>query len=155
MENQAARQYPTLIRRALVCGRSDRRRLLARCAVMVDDFQQENPGTGYDDLVAAFGDPESFVAELLSGLESPKVEAAQKRQRLVRLGACMIVVIALAVISVFWYIQYKKSMNLNEYAIVIEYPPQIMTPEEYDALWKNTPEEARAGVWEELPENTP
>ncbi len=155
MERKAAQRYFSQVRRDLVCGREDRRRLLARCMVMIDDFQQENPGEGYDGLVAAFGNPGTFAAEMLSSLESAKVETARKRRRLIRLGAFMTVVFALAVTSVFWYIQYKKSMNLNEYAIIVEHPPQELTPEEYDAIWKSASEEEKAGVWEELPENTP
>lgn len=137
MENKAARQYLTRIKRALVCDKNDRCRLLERCGAMIDDFQQENPGTGYDDLVAAFGDPESFVAELLSGLESPKVEAAQKRRRLVRLGAVAAVIAALILTSVFWYVKFIKTRDLNENVIIVQGPVQPLTEEELREHWEN------------------
>lgn len=84
MENKAAMQYLARVKRALVCGKTDRCRLLERCAAMIDDFQQENPEAGYDGIVAAFGEPDAFVSELLSGLDEAAVQAARKRRRMIR-----------------------------------------------------------------------
>ena len=42
MDNKAAGQYLARVKRALVCGKTDRCRLLERCAAMIGDFQQEN-----------------------------------------------------------------------------------------------------------------
>ncbi len=144
MENQAARRYLARIRRALVCDRNDRRRLLARCAVMVDDFQLENPGAGYEGLVAAFGDPESFVAELLSGLGEPKVETARKRRRFVRLSAFVIIFTVLIATSVFWYVKFVKTRDLNENVIIVKGPIQELTDEEFREIWENAPEEGKS-----------
>ncbi len=84
MDNKAAGQYLARVKRALVCGKTDRCRLLERCAAMIDDFQQENPEAGYDGIVAAFGKPDAFVSELLSGLDEVTVKAARKRRRMIR-----------------------------------------------------------------------
>ena len=77
MDNKAAGQYLARVKRALVCGKTDRCRLLERCAAMIDDFQQENPEVGYDGIVDAFGEPDAFVSELLSGLDEATVKTAQ------------------------------------------------------------------------------
>lgn len=144
MENKAARQYLSRVKRALVCGRDDRCRLLERCSAMIEVFQQENPGAGYEGIVSAFGSPESFVAELLSGLDKPKVEAARKRRRFVRLGIIAAVVITLIVISSFWYVQYQKSKGINEHTIIVSGPPHTISQEEFDAIWESIPEKAQS-----------
>ena len=112
MDNKAAGQYLARVKRALVCGKTDRCRLLERCAAMIGDFQQENPEVGYDGIVDAFGEPDAFVSELLSGL-----------------------------ISVFWYIQYQKSMLVNDFATIVMENPYEITQDEFDNRLENTPEE--------------
>lgn len=143
MENKAAGQYLARVKRALVCGKTDRCRLLERCAAMIDVFQQENPGTGYDGLVAAFGEPDAFVSELLSGLDEATVKTAQKRQRLIRWGAVVIVIAALIALSAFLYIKYQQSTEIGQYFYAIEGIPQQMPPEEVEAIIDQLPEESR------------
>lgn len=135
MESKVARQYLSQVRRILVCDRNDRRRLLARCKAMVDDFQQENPDEGYDALVSAFGDPKSFAAELLSGLEASKVEAAQKRQRLIHLGTLAVVITILVAISCFWCWKYVKARFFNEHITIVQGPVTTLDDEEFRELW--------------------
>lgn len=142
MEPRAARQYLTRVKRALVCGGDDRRRLLARCTVMVDDFLQENPEAGYVGIVAAFGEPGAFAAELLSGLDGPKVETARKRRRLIRRGAVAAVIAVLIALSAFLYIKYRQSMEIGQYFYVIEGAAQVMPPEEVEAIIDQLPEES-------------
>ena len=149
MENKAVRQYLARIRRALACGRDDRRRLLARCAGMIGVFQQENPEAGYDGLVAAFGEPAVFATELLSSLDESAVEAARKRRRFLRLGALALIVAALAATSVFWYIKYQRSIALDESLYVVEGPVVYMTPEEFAWGMEHTPEESHAHLPED------
>ena len=105
MENKAAGQYLARVKRTLVCDKTDRCRLLERCAAMIDVFQQENPGAGYDGLVAAFGEPDAFVSELLSGLDEATVKTAQKRRRLIRWGAVASIFIVLIALLAFMYIK--------------------------------------------------
>lgn len=143
MDNKAAGQYLARVKRALVCGKTDRCRLLERCAAMIDVFQQENPGTGYDGLVAAFGEPDAFVSELLSGLDEATVKTAQKRQRLIRWGAVVIVIAALIALSAFLYIKYQQSTEIGQYFYAIEGIPQQMPPEEVEAIIDQLPEESR------------
>ncbi len=142
MDNKAAGQYLARVKRALVCGKTDRCRLLERCAAMIDDFQQENPEAGYDGIVAAFGKPDAFVSELLSGLDEVTVKAARKRRRLIRWGAAAVIVIVLIITSIFWYLQYRESMNINEHAIIVRHPPQVITQEERKAATADIPEES-------------
>ena len=141
MENKAAGQYLARVKRTLVCDKTDRCRLLERCAAMIGDFQQENPEVGYDGIVAAFGEPDAFVSELLSGLDEATVKAARKRRRLIRWGAAVAIIAVPVVISVFWYIQYQKSMLVNDFATIVMENPYEITQDEFDNRLENTPEE--------------
>ncbi len=144
MENKAAMQYLARVKRALVCGKTDRCRLLERCAAMIDDFQQENPEAGYDGIVAAFGEPDAFVSELLSGLDEVTVKAARKRRRMIRWGAVAALIAALIALSVFLYIKYRQSMEIGQYFYVVRGVPQQMPPDEVEAIIDQLPEESRS-----------
>ena len=144
MENKAAMQYLARVKRALVCGKTDRFRLLERCAAMIDDFQQENPEAGYDGIVAAFGEPDAFVSELLSGLDEVTVKAARKRRRMIRWGAVAALIAALIALSVFLYIKYRQSMEIGQYFYVVRGVPQQMPPDEVEAIIDQLPEESRS-----------
>ena len=144
MENKAAMQYLARVKRALVCGKTDRCRLLERCAAMIDDFQQENPEAGYDGIVAAFGEPDAFVSELLSALDEVTVKAARKRRRMIRWGAVAALIAALIALSVFLYIKYRQSMEIGQYFYVVRGVPQQMPPDEVEAIIDQLPEESRS-----------
>ena len=144
MENKAAMQYLARVKRALVCGKTDRCRLLERCAAMIDDFQQENPEAGYDGIVAAFGEPDALVSELLSGLDEVTVKAARKRRRMIRWGAVAALIAALIALSVFLYIKYRQSMEIGQYFYVVRGVPQQMPPDEVEAIIDQLPEESRS-----------
>lgn len=144
MENKAAGQYLARVKRALVCGKTDRCRLLERCAAMIDDFQQENPEAGYDGIVAAFGEPDAFVSELLSGLDEVTVKAARKRRRMIRWGAVAALIAALIALSAFLYIKYRQSMEIGQYFYVVRGVPQQMPPDEVEAIIDQLPEESRS-----------
>ena len=144
MDNKAAGQYLARVKRALVCGKTDRCRLLERCAAMIDDFQQENPEAGYDGIVAACGEPDAFVSELLSGLDEVTVKAARKRRRMIRRGAVAALIAALIALSVFLYIKYRQSMEIGQYFYVVRGVPQQMPPDEVEAIIDQLPEESRS-----------
>lgn len=142
MENKAAGQYLTRVKRALVCGKDDRCRLLAGCAAMIDTFQQENPEAGYDGLAAAFGEPDAFAAELLSGLDESKVIAARTRRRRIRRGVLALVIAALLALSAFLYIKYRQSMEIGRYIYAVRGVPHTTADEEYEAATADIPEES-------------
>ena len=144
MENKAAKQYLARVKRALVCDKTDRCRLLERCAAMIDSFQQESPEAGYDGLVAAFGEPDAFVAELLSGLDEAAVKTARKRQRLIRWGAVAAIIAVLVTLLAFLYIKYRQSMEIGQYFYAVEGVPQEMPPDEVEAIMDQLPEKSHS-----------
>ena len=111
---------------------------------MIGDFQQENPEVGYDGIVDAFGEPDAFVSELLSGLDEATVKAARKRRRLIRWGAVAAIIIVLIALLAFLYIKYRQSIAVSQYFYSVEHPPQVMTYEEREAATADIPEES---IW--------
>lgn len=144
MENKVAGQYLARVKRTLVCDKTDRCHLLERCAAMISVFQQENPGAGYDGIVAAFGSPETFVAELLSGLDEAKVKAARKRRHLIRLGVVAVIITVLIATSLFWYMKFVRTREMEENLTVVQGPTTPLTKEEFSELWESFPDSSKS-----------
>lgn len=116
---------------------------------MIAGFQQENPEAGYAGLTAAFGEPEAFAAQMLSGLDEAAVAAARKRRLFLRLGALALIIAALVVTSVFWYIKYRESKAIGTYYYVVAGPPEVITDEEFAEGMANAPKESQSHLRED------
>ena len=80
--DQAAERYLKKLRRALVCSKKDKERLIDDAKDLLENFAQENPGAFYQDYVDSFGQPEDFAGEMLTSLDPEDVaEAGQRRKR--------------------------------------------------------------------------
>lgn len=80
--DQAAERYLKKLRRALVCSKKDKERLIDDAKDLLENFAQENPGAFYQDYIASFGRPEDFAGEMLANLDPEDVaEAGQRRKR--------------------------------------------------------------------------
>lgn len=132
MNHDASQQYLKQVGKLLTCGRKSRRRLLARCGELVRNFQEENPEAGYDDFVAAFGEPADCAAELLSGLDTSPVEDARKTLFINR-SVLAVIILALALLSGFLFYKYLKIREFDEDSILIIEAPRKITEEEFDA----------------------
>lgn len=98
-----SQRYLTRLRRALVCSKRDRERLLSDARDMLENFAQENPGAFYQDYVASFGQPEDFAAEMLSNLDPEDIADVQRRRRRVFLASAGAVAAMLALLAGFWF----------------------------------------------------
>lgn len=122
------------VRYALVCGRTDRNRLLGRCEELIGSFRQENPEAGYAELVRAFGEPAAFAREALAGLEESSLEAARKRRLWLRrtaIAAAAAVVAVSIFAAAFWYMKYRRQRELGDEFIFVLGPAEVLTEEEY------------------------
>lgn len=122
------------VRYALVCGRTDRNRLLGRCEELIGSFRQENPEAGYAELVRAFGEPAAFAGEALAGLEESSLESARKRRLWLRravIAAAVAVVIVSVFAAAFWYMKYRRQLEFDDGYIWVVGPATEITEEEY------------------------
>lgn len=101
--DKAPERYLKQLRRALVCPREDRERLMADARDMLENFAQENPGAFYRDYAASFGTPEDFAAEMLSSLDPEDIAEARIRRRRALLGAAAAAGVLLVLLVGFWF----------------------------------------------------
>lgn len=101
--DKAPERYLKQLRRALLCPREDRERLMADAGDMLENFAQENPGAFYRDYVASFGTPEDFAAEMLSSLDPEDIAEARTRRRRALLGAAAATGVLLVLLVGFWF----------------------------------------------------
>lgn len=107
--DKAPERYLTQLRRALVCLKEDRERLMADARDMLENFAQENPGAFYRDYVASFGTPEDFAAEMLASLDPEDVAEAQTRRRRTLVGMVTAVGVLLVLLVGFWFGRQSQS----------------------------------------------
>lgn len=140
MMTKAAQRYLRRLRRALVCPKEDRKRLLEEVGAMLENFAKENPGAFYKDYVSSFGSPEAFAAEILSDLDPENVAEARKKRKYIRWGLLVAVIAAviavLIAISVFWHSKWKVYDDIigNNAWQVIE-PGRQITDEEWEEMF--------------------
>ena len=100
--DQAAERYLKKLRRALVCSKKDKERLLGDARDLLENFAQENPGAFYQDYVASFGQPEDFAGEMLTSLDPEDVAEAGQRRKRVLVGAAVVAAAVLVLLAGIW-----------------------------------------------------
>ncbi len=136
------KRYLAQVKRHLVCHRAQ---LLPQATRLVEDFCQENPDSaGYAALVSAFGPPNVFAAEMLAGLDPGEVHAARKRRKYLCRALVAGLALVLALLSVFWFLRYQRSMEVDKHLYIVKGAPRILTEEEWKASFEQIPESARS-----------
>lgn len=107
-------RYLTRLRRALVCPKEDKERLLEDAGAMLENFTQENPGAFYKDYVASFGQPEDFAAEMLSNLDPEDVSEAQARRKRALFGTAAAAAALLVLLAGFWFGRHSRGQSPAE-----------------------------------------
>ncbi len=138
MKNKAARRYLRQVKLHLFCNRAHRQALLSRAQTMIEEFSEERPEAEYNDFVAAFGPPQSFAENILEGVEQAEIDNAKRRKKFLCRGAVIFVILALTAIAAIWYHKYQLSKNVNDHAIIINMPAQVVTKEEFEAFLKES-----------------
>lgn len=152
--DKTAQRYLTRLRRALVCPKEDRERLLEDAGAMLENFAQENPKAFYKDYVTSFGPPEAFAAEMLSNLDPEDVAEVRSQRRRIRLGIGAVTAAILVLLVGFWFGRRSQSQPSAETpmrpAETTSEPTSEPTPEETEPTMP--PEETTP---EPTPEPTP
>lgn len=100
--DQAAERYLTRLRRALVCSKKDKERLIDDAKDLLENFAQENPGAFYKDYVASFGQPEDFAGEMLTSLDPEDVAEAGQRRKWAMIGVAVAAAAVLVLLAGIW-----------------------------------------------------
>lgn len=107
---EQSERYLKRLRRALVCPKEDRERLLRDAGAMLENFTQENPDAFYKDYVASFGQPEDFAAEMLSNLDPEDIADVQRRRKRVFLASAAAMGALLVLLAGFWFGRRSQSL---------------------------------------------
>ena len=100
--DQAAERYLKKLRRALVCSKKDKERLIDDAKDLLENFAQENPGAFYQDYVASFGQPEDFAGEMLTSLDPEDVHEAGQRRKRALIAVTVAVAAVLVLLAGIW-----------------------------------------------------
>lgn len=140
MGSKAMEQYLSRLKRALPCSRPDRERLLSRGQRLLENFLEENPESGYEDLVTAFGPPKIFAGEMLATLDQAALKQTQARRKWLQRGAAILVAVVVVLCSVFWYLRWNKVQGIVDNTFYnVDEGVVDLTEEEFNKLFGITP----------------
>ena len=107
-------QYQKALSRALNCPAPLRRRLLDHVYQTVQDFQAENPDTGWPEAEAYLGNPEDLALVMLECEDQKKLAQYRRKTHLWKRIVSVLLAIGLAVFLICGiYIYFVKSQPLE------------------------------------------
>lgn len=132
MADKYARRYLAKVKRALPWDhrRSDR---VKHAAALMEDYLAEAPSAGEQDLLAAFGAPAEFAAEMAGASEITRAKKQRKALLWCAIGAVLLTLVAVAAVFFLRWRKLRKDLpedgNFN-----LIYPAETLTQEEFDEL---------------------
>lgn len=107
--------YLKEIRRLLCCKPSIKREFLQRLQASIEDYLEDHPEAGMEDIVSVFGTPQAIAEEFI-----PDANISFKKDHLLKKKALIIAVIlvilaAVSVIVCAAIISYNSNKNSNGY----------------------------------------
>lgn len=117
MKSRAVNKYLRRVRRRIAAPRQRREELLSGLIAELEERVAE--GDCYDDIVRAFGTPESVAAELEGVLSEEEVTKHRRRAKL--LTAMLAVLCVLLLAALIWYIDYVAGYKVIQVVETIRY----------------------------------
>lgn len=134
MADKYARRYLAKVKRALPWDhrRSDR---VKRAAALMEDYLAEAPNAGEQDLLAAFGAPAEFAAEVAGASEITRAKKQRRTLLWCAIGAVILTLAVVAAVSFLRWRELRKDLPADGNFNII-YPAETLTQEEYEELLK-------------------
>lgn len=134
MADKYARRYLAKVKRALPWDhrRSDR---VKRAAALMEDYLAEAPNAGEQDLLAAFGAPAEFAAEMAGASEITRAKKQRRTLLWCAIGAVILTLAVVAAVSFLRWRELRKDLPADGNFNII-YPAETLTQEEYEELLK-------------------
>lgn len=134
MADKYARRYLAKVKRALPWDhrRSDR---VKRAAALMEDYLAEAPNAGEQDLLAAFGAPAEFAAEMAGASEITRAKKQRKTLLWCAIGAAILTLAVVAAVFFLRWRELRKDLPADGNFNII-YPAETLTQEEYEELLK-------------------
>lgn len=134
MADKYARRYLAKVKRALPWDhrRSDR---VKRAAALMEDYLAEAPNAGEQNLLAAFGAPAEFAAEMAGASEITRAKKQRRTLLWCAIGAVILTLAVVAAVSFLRWRELRKDLPADGNFNII-YPAETLTQEEYEELLK-------------------
>ena len=109
--NTQEKNYRKQVRKALLCGRKEKKQLTAALDRNLARFREETPEPTAEELSAAFGTPEDVAASLMAQLP----EGTQKKfQKCKRVWKWIVSAVIIFLIAFFAFVAYTKEIPVYE-----------------------------------------
>ena len=109
--NTQEKNYRKQVRKALLCGRKEKKQLTAALDRNLARFREETPEPTAEELSAAFGTPEDMAASLMAQLP----EGTQKKfQKCKRVWKWIVSAVIIFLIAFFAFVAYTKEIPVYE-----------------------------------------
>lgn len=134
MADQYARRYLAQVKRALPWDRQRSGRV-KRAAALMEDYLAETPNAGERDLLAAFGAPAEFAAEMAGASETAR---AKKQRRTLLWCAIVAVILVLAAVAAVFFLRWRELRTVlpEDGNFNYIYPAETLTQEEFEELMR-------------------
>ena len=109
--NTQEKNYRKQVRKALLCGRKEKKQLTAALDRNLARFREETPEPTAEELSAAFGTPEDMAASLMAQLP----EGTQKKfQKCKRVWKWIVSAVIIFLIAFFAFVESTKEIPVYE-----------------------------------------
>ena len=109
--NTQEKNYRKQVRKALLCGRKEKKQLTAALDRNLARFREETPEPTAEELSAAFGTPVDMAASLMAQLP----EGTQKKfQKCKRVWKWIVSAVIIFLIAFFAFVAYTKEIPVYE-----------------------------------------
>ena len=100
MNNALTDKYLSSVKKNLSCSSKKKSEFLSALKKGLGDFLQENPESTYEDIVKAFGMPETQANEFMDSLDSEAIKKAFNWKKAIAIGI-IVVLIIWGIVAVF------------------------------------------------------
>lgn len=93
MNNDLIDKYLSSVKKNLSCSSKKKSEFLSALKKGLDDFLLENPESTYEDIVKAFGEPETQSNEFMDSLDSEAIKKAFNWKKVVLIGVILALIL--------------------------------------------------------------
>lgn len=113
--------YFNSLERFLDCSKNTRRPFLDQTRQMAEDFVQGNPNATSREVTDFLGDPEELAQGFLETLDPDVLTLHHRKKMLFRWGCVAVLVVALAVTTVWGIHLWNRPMNVEMTGVITVY----------------------------------
>ena len=111
VKNRAARRFLQEVKAMLPGAGKQKKEILNRIRVTVEEYVTENPGAAYEKIVSRLGSPNQIAASCLEEMDAAVV---MKQLRIKKKVVCIVTAVALAIVVLWAGVVFSALVRHNE-----------------------------------------